>query len=410
MSAVRSNFAWAVVGNGLYGLCQWATIAVLARLGSPELVGQFALAFAITAPIFLFTDLNLRSLQATDAEGRYALGDYLGLRLGAIVVALAVVAAIALLFGLSREKSFVLLAVAASKSVESVAEVLYGFLQKHERMRRIALSMIVKGIVSIVALAVVLGLTGSLVAGLLALTAGWLAALLTIDVGAVRAIDGAALMPRLDLATLSRLAWLALPLGLNRLLGSLEANAPRYLIELRLGEASLGIFAVMAWLVLIGNRVVHAMAQATSQRLARFLRNGEWAAARRVLGIWLALGIALAAGATGIAAAFGGPLLGLLYGAEYAAEERAFVWIMGAGGLGFMGIFFDYALTVLRRLRIQALIRALSLITILSACLLWITESGLLGVGRALVAGATVQLLLAAGATAYGWRGARAET
>lgn len=413
LPSLRSNFGWTVLGNGLYGLCQWGTIAILAQLGTTEQVGRFALGFAIAAPIFLFADLNLRSLQATDAENRYSIGDYLGLRLVALVVALVAVVAIALLAGMSADKARIVVAVAVAKAFESIAFVIYGFLQKHERMARIAISMIVKGVASVAVVGVVIALTARLDLAVVALAAAWAATLVLIDLPAARRLaggSGESLRPRFVWSELGRLAWLALPLGLTRLLGSLETNAPRYLVELRLGEGALGIFAAMSYLVLIGNRVVHALAQATSQRMARYRADDDRAAALRLLGIWIALGLALAGGAVGGAILLGRPVLERVYGPAYAAEQAAFVWIVIAGGLGYLGIFFDYALTVLRRLRLQAVIRALSLITILSACILWITESGLLGVGRALAVGASVQLVLAAAATGLFWRRSRAAT
>ena len=49
------------------------------------------------------------------------------------------------------------MAVALAKAIESVSDVFYGSLQQHERMDRIAISMILKGIVSLAALGRALG-------------------------------------------------------------------------------------------------------------------------------------------------------------------------------------------------------------------------------------------------------------
>ena len=43
-SVLFLNIAWMVVGNVLYGLSQWAQLMVLAKLGTIEMVGTFALA------------------------------------------------------------------------------------------------------------------------------------------------------------------------------------------------------------------------------------------------------------------------------------------------------------------------------------------------------------------------------
>src|SRR5436190_15785492 len=89
--SLRSHFLWTLGGNVVYAACQWATLIVLAKLGSAEAVGQFALGLAVTAPIMLFANLQLASLQATDSTGEYRFGHYLALRLITTGLALVVI-------------------------------------------------------------------------------------------------------------------------------------------------------------------------------------------------------------------------------------------------------------------------------------------------------------------------------
>ena len=89
---LRVNFLWTLSGNVVYAGCQWGMLVVLAKLGTPQIVGEFALALAITAPIVLGAGLSVRSVQATDAASEYPFGDYLLVRLlttaaaGAVIV------------------------------------------------------------------------------------------------------------------------------------------------------------------------------------------------------------------------------------------------------------------------------------------------------------------------------------
>src|SRR5258708_26838048 len=78
---LRVNFLWTLSGNVVYAACQWGMVVVLAKLGTPQLVGEFALALAITAPIVIGAGVSLRSVQATDAASEYPFGDYLLARL-----------------------------------------------------------------------------------------------------------------------------------------------------------------------------------------------------------------------------------------------------------------------------------------------------------------------------------------
>lgn len=69
--SLRQNFSWTFVGNVVYAACQWGMLVALTKLGTPEMVGQFTLGLAVTSPVFLFSNLQLRTLMATDAKQEY---------------------------------------------------------------------------------------------------------------------------------------------------------------------------------------------------------------------------------------------------------------------------------------------------------------------------------------------------
>src|SRR3954454_899772 len=93
--SISQNVAWTASGSVLYALCQWGTLVSFARLGTPEGLGQFAFALALSAPIMMFLQLQLRTVQVTDAQDRFALADYLALRLVSSTVGTGVVVALA---------------------------------------------------------------------------------------------------------------------------------------------------------------------------------------------------------------------------------------------------------------------------------------------------------------------------
>jgi len=113
--SLRVNFSWTFAGNVIYAACQWGILVVLAKLGSPKMVGQFALGSAITAPVIMFTNLQLRAVQATDAKDEYSFGDYFSLRLLTTALAFLIIVCIAALSGYSMITAMVILAVGAAR-------------------------------------------------------------------------------------------------------------------------------------------------------------------------------------------------------------------------------------------------------------------------------------------------------
>jgi O-antigen/teichoic acid export membrane protein len=398
--SLRANFSWTFVGNVVYAACQWAMLVVLAKLGSPEVVGQFALGLAITAPVILLTNLQLRAIQATDAKSTYAFGDYLGLRLAMMPLALLVIAAITVASGYGWQTSLVILTLGLAKVFESVSDVFYGLMQQHERMDRIAQSMIVKGPLSLVALAAAVALTGNIVWGTTALAAAWAFRLVTYDIPngaavlrAARAGNAAESMrPTWQWRRLARLAWLALPLGFVMMLGSLVTNIPRYFIERFQGTHELGIFAAMAYIVVAGTTVVDALGQAVSPRLARHYAAGEVGAFRALVGKVLGISALLGAAGVLLGLVVGRQVLTLLYRPEYADHLDVFIWIIVAAALGYLAAVCGYAMTAARLFTIQVPIYLLSVVAVTIGCALLVPGHGLLGAAWATCALFAVQL------------------
>jgi O-antigen/teichoic acid export membrane protein len=375
-------------------------LVVLAKLGSPEMVGQFALGLAMTAPVMMFASLRMRLVQATDARREYSFGDYLGLRMITTTLGLLVIVGIILVAGYPWETTMVILAVGAAKALESISDVFYGLVQSHDRMDRIAKSMILKGPLSLAALSIGVYLTGSVLWGAMGLVGSWAVVLVLFDIrsGAlmlesVSRLGGtvpdqgnqeANLHPRWDTRTLAKLAWLMLPLGFVVMLSSLHSNIPRYFVERSLGVTELGIFAALAYFERSGNLVVKALAQSASPQLARHYAARDGSAFRRLLLKLAGVGALLAVFGVLVALFAGREILTLLYQPEY-AQQRLFVELMIAAGLSYIASFLIYGVSAARYFRVQVLLYAAVAITLVLACAFWIPSEGLHGAAKALI-------------------------
>jgi O-antigen/teichoic acid export membrane protein len=397
--SLRANFAWTLVGNVVYAGCQWAMLVVLAKLGTPQLVGQFALALAITAPVLMFTNLQLRQVQATDARAQYPFGDYLALRLLTTGLALFAIAGLVGLAGYAPATAGVIVIVGLAKAFEAVSDIFYGLFQQREQMDRIAISMILKGGLSLAALGMLLYLTGSLWWGVVGLAGIWAAVLVFYDIpsgahllrqAGMRAAAG---RPRWDPATLARLTWLALPLGVVMLLVSLNTNIPRYFIEHYRGDHELGIFAAMAYLVVAETTVLTALGQSATPRLAQYYADGNHRAFYRLVGRLLVICLGLGAGGVLVAAFGGRPLLAAVYTPEYATYSDVFVWIMLAAALLNVASVFGYAATARQRFRYQPLAWVAIVLASLITGYALIHTNGLWGASLSMGAASLVALI-----------------
>lgn len=400
---LRRNFSWTFIGNFIYSGCQWGMLVVLAKLGSPEMVGQFTLGLAVTAPVIMFTNLQLRGIQATDAKKQYLFGDYLGLRLVSTGLALLIIAIISFFGGYQGETSLVILLIGLAKAFESISDVFFGLIQQNERMDKIAISLIIKGVLSLTFLTTGVYLSGKVFWGVLGLIFAWVVVLFSYDIpsGLLMVKEGVKLQPHWHLKTLIKLFYLSLPLGIVMMLISLNANIPRYFIERYLGERELGIFAALAYLMVAGSMVVNALGESASPRLAKYYAKGDRLAFRTLL--LKLVGIAALMGGIGVLVAVvgGEKILTMLYRPEYGEQTTLFIWLMVTAGINYISSFMGYGMTASQYFRIQIplFITVASISAI--ACLWLLPKLGLLGGAIALLIGAIVQVLISSGVIIY---------
>jgi len=397
--SLRSNFAWSIAGNSVYALCQWGMIVALAKFGDSFMIGQFALGLAIVTPVLMFSNLDLRAVQATDARRQYGFREYLRLRLTSTSMALAVIFAIVCLGGYERQTAAVILAVAFAKCVESFSDIHYGLFQLNNRLDQTGRSMILRGIVSVAALSAGLYLLHDVFWGCLFVALTWVASLLFFDVRRGQHLVGCtepAGAKRGGLWRQIHLASVALPLGIVTTIASINLHMPRYFVHAHLGEQKLGIFSALAYATVSMTLVGDSMGSSAIPRLSRLYAAGEMAAYRALLLRLLAVGCAAGLAGLAVARGMGAWLLTVFYNADYAHQSRVFVVLMSAAAIHFAASMLTAGITSARRFRIQVPLYLLVTGATALGCAHWVPAMGLEGAALGVVCGAVVRLLLAA--------------
>ncbi len=389
-TSLRGDFAWTFVGNAVYAAGQWAVLSLFAKLGGAEMLGRYALALAVAAPVAMLAHLNLRSVLATDTGAKHPFGDYLSVRLGITALALAAIAVLAVAAADTWTVRAAIVAVGLGLASEAVSDLCYGALQRKDCMRQVAASMMGRSVVSVGALALVLWFTGDLLWAVSALAAGRILILIAYDLPA--GLRGESL-ERSGFDTAKEIFLTALPLGLVLMLVSLNTNLPRYAIEHQMGSAELGIFAGVISFITVGSTMVNALGQSATARLARYFHQGQFAAFRRVT--WGMAGFVVALGLAGIVVAelIGSFVLQLLYRPEFAAHQPLLVAAMGAGTLSYLAIALGYSVTSARIFRAQLPLFALSAAGCGLASWALVPQMGLYGAVLALALAALLQIV-----------------
>jgi O-antigen/teichoic acid export membrane protein len=375
---------WTFGGTLVYSAAQWAMLAFISKIGTSYLVGQFALGLAVAAPVYMLTNMQLRTLQATDAKGIYSFPDYFGLRILASGAGLAVVMLLALLNGGGRETKLVVVAIGMAKCFESLSDAIYGLCQKHERMKFISISLSIKGVGSVVAVGVLLRFTHNLFEASCGMAAWWLLLFFLIDLrwaarlARVEPHHPRRWLPAFDPRTLRRLFVNAFPMGIQTMIASLAVNIPRYVIDHDLGTAMLGKYVAMAYFMVAGHTVIAAVGNSVQAPLSRCWHSSLPAFRRLLLKCGaFAFGVGLAG--TILAAVAGKPILTAFYNCQYATHQGVFVLLMFSAAFFYVGSMLGGGVAIVRRFWTYTLLYLCVPLMALLVSWLLIPKIGLMG-------------------------------
>ncbi len=371
---------------------------MLARISSPDAVGQFALGMAIATPIIMLTNMQLRQLQATDARPDYSFATYFGLRLMMSSIGYGLIVLIVFAVRYDRTTSVVILLLGLARLVDSLSDICYGLFQQREQMDYVGRSIIARGLLALLSLALVTGITGSLPGGVLAMVLVWWLMFLLYDMRHSMAL----LRARREFSEpyplqggMGQLVLMALPLGLVMMLVTMNTTIPRYFIEHELGAGPLGIFAAIAYLMVAGNMLVSAVGQALAPRLAAHYAAANMRDFRRLALRLIGSGVLLGVAGLLLALLGGEWLLALLYGPEYARLDLL-LGVMLASGCWYVASCSGFVATASRRIVAQPVVLSMVVLVSLGLCWWLVPQAGLGGAVLALAGSSAV------GAAGYG--------
>lgn len=371
--SLRGNLAWTVVGAVGVAAFQWLILATIAKLGGSFMVGTFAMAVAVTTPVFSFLNLHLRGLQSTDATKEFHFTEYFGLRLWTSLFGVLVVLGYAIGTDQTQAATWVLALMAIRRALDGLADVIYGYFQQVERIDLQYKSMLFNSLCACLFAAIALIATNSLPIAIAAtLAASVVTFALTVIpqwrhlVGSSTRIselwsDSHGKWPHY---TRLRLLWdTALPLGIVVFISALNTSLPRLLIHAKLGTEALGVYAGLTYITAAALTVIAAAGQSLGPRLSRLARDEEFYEFFRLLRWIVAAGFAAGIFGAIVTKGLGSFLLELLYTKEYSEYVDEFIWVNIAMSFAYGAAFLLTALTALRALHHQAWLYGFSLIS-----------------------------------------------
>ncbi|MFK8016552.1 MAG: oligosaccharide flippase family protein [Gammaproteobacteria bacterium] len=401
-SRLRHSILRLLSGNVVFAIGQFAIVIALAKVAGVEAVGIYALANAITAPIYGFASLGLRPSLSTDARHSHTLSSYV--RLLAHASGLALIGCIigSLVLDANSTLFWCIVGLSVARIAENGSVLIYGLHQKHEQMSLIGRSLALRGAGGLCVVVICLLIAPERIEfAVLGLGAAWLSALLCHDILCAR--DAARVQRELELApdtvthddelSLLRVVW---PIGALALVTTLILNVPRYAVEYFAGTDSLGYFAAIMQFAVAGTVIVNSIVQAVVPRLSKLFISNRKAYLQL---LFRALAVCFGIGLAGILVAvfLGEWILRLVYTEAFAQHADTLIVAMIYSLFLYLSVTLGSAMSAMRSFRSQFFIGCGTLTGTALGALFFVPKFGIIGGAMALITGVGVKILLQTG-------------
>lgn len=350
MWSLLNKAKWLLSGNILFAFSQWLMLIMFSHFSNPVQLGYYSYALAITAPIFILSNLQLRPLLVADLnlEKKFSFSEYFSLRLMTVLFA-----TIISLFFIDWENNLALtivFMVILIKVSESVSDIIYAYYNANKKTKFISRSLTFKSVLVILLSFCVLYITHNIVYSLIATLIGYLFVLGFLDIR--KNINHLREINIFD-KKLKKIVKIGLPLGIAVMLVSLQTNIPRYFLEHYSNVELVGVYTILYYFIVIGGIVINSVCQYLSPNFSEFYRDLKIYELKRI--IKYAFLTALFLGVSGLVLSIflNNFIIKIIYGNDYLVYAYLLPYLMIAGIFTYLSVVNGYLLTSLRLLKIQ---------------------------------------------------------
>jgi O-antigen/teichoic acid export membrane protein len=379
-----------VGGRLVHAACQAVVLVFIARLGGTQETASFIWAMALTAPVFMFTNMNLLDMIATETSQGYSIRDYWDTRLLTSILGIVILLAVVPQVAPSREWA-IIAAVAVAKALESLNDLILGVYHRCDRAGRAAASLIIRSVGGVLCLAAILTLTANVIVGLMGMVIFQFAVLIVYDMSYVR--EYGEWSNSSTLSSVCAIVRTALPLGIVACLSSLSLNVPRYAVYEQLDQEALAAFGCCASFLQAFTLIGVATQLALCPRMAS--RNSQ---SRRLMNemLWRNVTVVACIGIVVVVCAYvwGDVALAIIYGQQYRDYGPVLTWLMIAGMFAACKGFLASGLTTTRSTRSQAAFAAVQFGIALVGCLWFVPKYGVVAAAGVVAVSSAMSFVL----------------
>lgn len=387
------KMSWNLLSNVVYAFSQWIIIIIITKFGDSTMVGQYSLAFSITAPIVLFFSLSLRLYQTTDVSNTFTFNEYLMTRKFTNYLSMMFIGLFLIVADYSFETKVVIFIVGLTKLIDGLSDIVQGDFQLNDNLERASQLKILKSLFLIISSIVSLMTFDSLIYALILMMVLNYFYYYFIDYKLIKKKISRYRFKELR-PKISKIIVITWTMGLNMSLSSLSTNIPRIFIEKYNGLDTLGYFTAISYFMLIGTMFVVAVGQATSLSLSRNLKDNNIKEFKKIINKNLSFSLLLGILAIIFSFLFGKEIINLFYNEKTANYSNILIILMFAATFNFATSPYNNAIISLRIMKKQPKVTLITVGISIIFSILLIPQYGIYGASVVILISSIQQLIM----------------
>jgi O-antigen/teichoic acid export membrane protein len=388
---LKSKLSWSLFGNIIYALSQWGVVTIIAKYGTSRDLGIYSIGLAVTAPIVLFFNFQLRTILATDSKNEYEFKQYYGGRIIHLTISFLIILPVSFIYGENKETIIAIILMGLVKYFESLSDIFMGLFQKKGRIDLIGKSQLFRGIFTVVIFGLSFVLTRNVILSVCGLLITMIVRFISYDMK--KAQEYADIIPSFD--SWLRLIRIALPLGIVSLINSLNTNIPRYLLDRLSSPSDLGIYSALSYVLVAANMLITPVSLLAAPKLADAYNNNRVKQFVKLNIILILFSTLVFIPIILILIIQGENVLKILYSDEYATYNYEFIIINCSMLFSFYTTFFNLSIVAARFIQIQPIINFIvTIISFLTSYFFINLYGGVLGASYSLLISRASQTML----------------
>lgn len=151
----KKNFIWNTLGTGLNAFNSLFFMIIATRINGVEKAGVFSIAFSTACILYAIGLYAGRVYQVTEPDKKITNKDFIASRIITDIIMMVALIVFCIVRRYDTQKFIIFFLLTLYKALEAFSDVIYGVLQKHEKLDIVGKSLFWKSLLSIILFLVV---------------------------------------------------------------------------------------------------------------------------------------------------------------------------------------------------------------------------------------------------------------